>query len=231
MKEKSFDPVWEDRYRKNPGYRNHYPWSSVVSFVYKNKPASRANGSVNLLEVGCGNGANLWFAAREGFSVSGIDASPTAIQYAKDWFSRDGLRGDLRVGDFTSLPFESGSFDLAIDRSALTFSTPANISQSIGEIWRVLRPAGRLLFNPLSDRCSSFDGLPDADGCFRKVHTGSIVPGAQVTFFSVADVRKLFQNGWAIRRMSHHEDADFNSAARTIHAEWFVEVEKTGDLV
>ena len=34
-------------------------------------------------------------------------------------FEREGLSGDLRVGNFTSLPFDDNSFDLVIDRASL----------------------------------------------------------------------------------------------------------------
>ncbi len=226
MELNSFDPVWEERYKDNPKYRNHYPWSSVVSFIYNNKPRDKENDAIRILEVGCGNGANLWFAAREGFSVAGIDGSQTAISYAKEWFAREGLKGDFRVGDFASLPFEDNYFDLVIDRAALSFSCVPAISNAINEIWRVLCPGGRFTFNPYSDRCSSFDGVPDPDGCYRKVHFGTIRPGAQVSFFSIGEIRSLFQEKWIINQIIHNEQINFHTPERTTHAEWQVEVTK-----
>ena len=226
MKTKSFDQIWEKRYHDNPGYRNHYPWSSVVSFVFSNKPRDRENGAIKILEVGCGNGNNLWFAAREGFSVSGIDGSPTAISYAKAWFEREGLEGDFRVGDFTSLPYEDNYFDMVIDRSALTFCGVPAINMAIAEIWRVLSPGGKFLFNPMSDQCSSFDGLPDQDGCYRKVSAGTIKPGAQVRFYSIREVRELFRNNWLINQIVHNEQLFMTAPERISHAEWLVEAAK-----
>ena len=222
--------IWETRYRDNPKYRNHYPWSSVVSFIYNNKPKNRENNDIKILDVGCGNGANLWFAAREGFNVAGIDGSQTAISYAKEWFSREGLVGDLRVGDFTNLPFDDNYFDFVIDRSALTFCGQPAIDTAIDEVWRVLCPMGKFLFNPMSDRCSSFDGLPDQDSCYRKVRFGSIVPGAQLRFYSISDVRELFQSKWSIQKITHNEHISFNAPERIIHAEWQVEVIKIVDV-
>ena len=135
----SFDPSWENRYKANPKYRNHYPWSFIVSFVFENKPKGKNHSDINILEVGCGNGNNLWFAAREGFKVFGIDGSQTAIDYAKDWFEREGLSGEFRVGDYSSLPFKEESFDFVLDRSALTFCGKPAVENAVNEIWRVLR--------------------------------------------------------------------------------------------
>jgi SAM-dependent methyltransferase len=220
----SFDPVWEERYRSNPAYRNHYPWSSVVSFVYRYRPSPA--GALTILEVGCGNAANLWFAAREGHTVAGVDASETAIAYGRDWFNAEGLAGDLRVGDFSTLPFPDASFDMAVDRGALSFAGTETAACAIAEIRRVLRPGGRFMFTPYSDRCTSFDGLPDADGCYRKVSKGSIVPGAMVRFYSVAEVRTALADGWRFLVLEHQEYRS-EIEPRTVHAEWMAIVEKT----
>jgi ubiquinone/menaquinone biosynthesis C-methylase UbiE len=222
----SFDSVWETRYKDNPKYRNHYPWSAVVSFVYINRPVKKEAKDIKILEVGCGNGNNLWFAAREGFSVAGIDGSETAIAYAKDWFGREGLAGDFRVGDFTNLPFEDSYFDIVIDRSALTLCGMPAINNAIAEIWRVLCPEGKFLFNPMSDRSSSFDGLPDQDGCYRKVRFGPILPGAQIKFYSILEIRELFQKKWIVNKIMHNEQMSFHAPERTVYADWQVELMK-----
>ena len=65
---------------------NRYPFDSVVSFVYGFCPKQKSPEDTDVVEIGCGAGNNLWFAAREGFSVSGVDASPSAIHFAKTFF-------------------------------------------------------------------------------------------------------------------------------------------------
>lgn len=222
----SFDAVWETRYKENPKYRNHYPYSFVVSYIYINRPRDKEAKDIKILEVGCGNGNNLWFAACEGFNVSGIDGSATAIAYAKEWFAREGLAGDFRVGDFANLPFEDNYFDMVIDRSALTFCGAPAINNAIAEIWRVLCSGGKFLFNPMSDRCSSFDGIPDQDGCYRKVRYGTIVPGAQIKFYGIREIRELFQEKWLVQQIIHNEQMSFQAPERTVHADWQVEVMK-----
>ena len=223
---RSFDPVWESRYRDNPGHRNRYQWTSVVSFVYRYRPKHLPRADTRILEVGCGNGCNLWFAAREGFQVSGVDGSSTAIEYARQWFEQEGLAGDLRVGDYSDLPFESETFQLVIDRAGLSFCGRDAVEKAVNEINRVMVPGGRFMFTPYSDRCSSFDGLPDEDGCYRNVTSGSITPGAQVRFYSLGEVRELFRTNWRILKLEHQEHTSFDGPSRMVHAEWLVIAEK-----
>ena len=135
----------EDVYRAGKQL-NRYPFDQVVSFVYRNRP-QKPRGKTSILEVGCGAGNNLWFAAREGFLVAGIDSSKTAIEYARGRFEAEGLQGDLRIGDFSELPWGDGGFDLVLDRGALA-TCPEKMGTAIGEIYRVLCGGGKFYFNP-----------------------------------------------------------------------------------
>ena len=94
----SFDPVWDEIYGSGQQL-NRYPFSSVVTFLFRNRPRDKDRAATRILEVGCGAGNNLWFAAREGFDVSGIDASEPVIDHARKWFDAEGLNADLRVAD------------------------------------------------------------------------------------------------------------------------------------
>jgi SAM-dependent methyltransferase len=117
------DPVWEDDIYSKGSMRTRYPYDTVISFVHRMRPRTRSIAETSIVEVGCGSANNLWFAAREGFQVSGIDGSTSAIQYANERFKTEGLTGDLRVGDFTTLPWADESHDLAIDRQEDVFSS------------------------------------------------------------------------------------------------------------
>lgn len=139
----TFDPVWEEIY--NQGYSlNRYSWDNVVSFVYRYYPRHKPRNEIRILEVGCGSGSNLWFAAREGFQVAGIDGSTSAITYARNRFDEESLNGDFRLGDFTQLPFDSEYFDLVIDRCAITCCDISATKKAVEEVRRVLHPEGKI---------------------------------------------------------------------------------------
>jgi SAM-dependent methyltransferase len=182
---------------------------------------------VAILEVGCGTGNNLWFCAREGFAVAGVDGSATAIEWARQRFAEEGLDGDLRIGDFTALPFPDSAFDLCLDHAALSHTTAAGAAQAVAEVHRVLRPGGKFLVNPYGDRSTSFYRSPDPDGLVRDITIGSVVGGSPARFYSLQDVRDLFAEGWTIRSLRHVEETDM--IAREVHAEWLLIAEKRVD--
>lgn len=222
----TFDPVWEEKYAAGHGQR--YPWDAVVSFVFRNAPRDRPRETVRILELGCGTGANLWFAAREGYAVAGVDASASAIAAARRRFGEEGLAGDLRVGDFTRLPYEDDSFDCAIDRASLTCCGSAALRAAVAEIRRVLRPGGRFFFNPYADSHSSArTGRAAGDGLTVDITGGTLVGVGQIHFVARHEVTELFAEGWTLKQLERLEITDMLGPQGSIHAEWRVLAEKT----
>jgi len=215
-----FDPVWDAKYAT--GHEERYPWDVVVSFVFRNTPRDRPRQEVNLLEVGFGTGNNLWFAAREGFRVAGVEGSAHAVQRARARFAAEGLSADLHVGDFTTLPFDDDAFDLVIDRGALTCVGRSTAIQAIAEIHRVLRPGGRFLFTPYADFATSARSGTDAgDGLRADIAEGSMTGVGQIAFYSEAQVRGALA-GWTLHSLERIERVELTSAAPITHGEWKV---------
>jgi len=222
----TFDPIWEEKYAA--GHVQNYPWDMVVSFVFRNAPLDRPRSEIAIMEMGFGSGPNLWFAAREGFQVAGIEGSPSAVDFAVERFKHEGLSGDLRVGDFTSLPFDDDSFDLVIDRASLVCVGAEAQRQAVAEVLRCLRKGGRFLHNVYCDSHSSMRaGELGANGLITNITGGTLVGVGQLHFTSRAEINERFADGWNILQVQRREWVDMLSVSGDIHAEWVVVAEKT----
>jgi ubiquinone/menaquinone biosynthesis C-methylase UbiE len=215
----AYESNWEKIYSENPDYRSWYPWSEVVTFVFRNAPRNRKRDDISILELGCGTGNNLWFAAREGFRVAGIDISKTAVDFANKRFSEEGLTGDLRIGDFSKLPFADKSFDLVFDRGSLSLTNRQGAIDCVNEVRRVIKPSGLFQCGPFSDRDSSFYRRADDDGLVRGIKVG-ILQCEQARFFGLEDMRELFQDGWTFESLQHIDETDYLNPARVSHSRW-----------
>jgi SAM-dependent methyltransferase len=91
-----------------------------------------------VLEVGCGWGELAeWLARETGAEVVAVDLSPRMVELARE-------RGvDARVADVQALPFEDGSFDVAV-AAWMLYHVP-DLAAAVAELARVLRPGGRLV--------------------------------------------------------------------------------------
>jgi ubiquinone/menaquinone biosynthesis C-methylase UbiE len=225
MSNQSFDPVWQQIYAD--GHSNRYPYDAIVSFVFANRQSDS-----RLLEVGCGTGNNLWFAAREGVQVVGVDASENAINKARQRFAAEDLCGEFYVADFTSLPLDDNSVDLVIDRAALTCADFEGMQQAINEISRVLKPGGRFMFNPYSDSHSSSRSgdYSVASGTVSNISAGNIVDVGQICFCSLKDIYQLFAEGWTFLSIQRAETTEMLTPAYHLHSEWRVVVEKSTEV-
>ena len=221
----TFDPVWKEIYAH--GHTQRYPWDAVVSFIFRHTPQDRPRTQVRILEVGCGTASNLWFAAREGFSVTGVDASEVAIDQAKQRFVEEELAGQFIVADFTSLPMENNDFDLAIDRAAITNCGFSAGARAISEVRRVLKPGGFFFFNPYAaGHSSQKTGRPGPDGVVLDISGGTLVDAGQICFYDEDDIRSNFADGWHLFSMRHMTLVDKANDAGAVHSEWRVIAQK-----
>ena len=152
-------------------------------------------GQVRILEVGCGPGANIWFMAREGFEVRGIDGSHTAIERARERLKGDGLEGVLVVGDIVNLRdhFLADHFDAVIDVACLQHNDIRSIRAILDSARHVLKPGGRI-FSMMVDTesygCGA--GRQVEPGTFVEVSAGPCTGVGLCHFFSLEEVRSLF---------------------------------------
>ncbi len=101
--------------------------------------------SPRLLDVGCGYGRTSRPLAEMGFRVTAIDIVPRMIAEARA--ATPGVRFCLMSA--TDLGFADATFDSAFfSFNGIDFIVPeARRAQTLREIWRVLRPGGRLVYS------------------------------------------------------------------------------------
>jgi 2-polyprenyl-6-hydroxyphenyl methylase/3-demethylubiquinone-9 3-methyltransferase len=101
---------------------------------------SPPNEKKNILGAGCGDGEFIDFFSGMGFGVSGIDVSPTAIEYAQ----KRNPGASLHAGALEEpLPYSSGDFDVVWCSEDLEhlFDVP----KALSELNRVLKEGGLFL--------------------------------------------------------------------------------------
>lgn len=111
----------------------------------------------NVLDVGCGTGEVTLLAktrAKEGW-VYGIDPAPEMIEVARKKATRKNLEIDFRVGVIESLPFPDASIDV-VTSSLMMHHLPDDLKvRGLAEVYRVLKPGGRLLIADFMNPTSS----------------------------------------------------------------------------
>jgi demethylmenaquinone methyltransferase/2-methoxy-6-polyprenyl-1,4-benzoquinol methylase/phosphoethanolamine N-methyltransferase len=110
--------------------------------------AAKLQARERVLDVGCGPGS-LTLPATErvapGGYAAGIDASPEMIDVATRKAKSRGLGVDFRVASIEALPFGEAEFDAALS-SLMLHHLPDDVKATgLAEVFRVLKPGGRLI--------------------------------------------------------------------------------------
>ena len=189
----SWDPVWEQIFSSREWGK--YPPEHLVRFVARNFYRVPDRNEIRLLEVGCGPGANVWFMTREGFNVSGIDGSATAIKQASERLSGEGLKADLRVGDYSTIPWPDSSFDGVVENVSLYCNRWNAVKRALGEVRRVLKPGVPFLSSFFTDRTWGYGlgTMVEPDG-FTDITEGPLAGAGFQLFLNHARLYELFRD-------------------------------------
>jgi SAM-dependent methyltransferase len=126
-----------------------FPQDLLASFCGVGNPFSlgRVESGQAVLDIGCGAGFDVFLAARlagpHGRAV-GIDVTLSMVEKAQEHLSRLGLQqAAFQRGDAEALPSLDEDFDVVISNGVLNLTLDK--AKAVGEIFRVLKPGGRLL--------------------------------------------------------------------------------------
>lgn len=108
-------------------------------------------GGLDVLDVGCGDGQYALAAAGAGARVTGVDASPKAVEAGRRRAAGAGLGTAFLVGAANELPFAAEQFDVVLAVTVVCFVSDPE--EAVAEMARVLRPGGLLVLADLG-RCS-----------------------------------------------------------------------------
>ena len=142
------DPRWEEIFSTRPWGK--YPAEEFIRFLAGHCYRAPDRRAVKVFEAGFGTGANLWYAAREGFTVCGLEGARAGWELACARLDAEvpGWRdhgADLRVGDLCRpLPWPDASFDVVLDSDAVTCNSFEEAGGIYRELHRVCKPGGRL---------------------------------------------------------------------------------------
>ena len=219
---------WENKIYSKGLHLNRYPYDEVVSFIFNHYDQTCEKKDQTVLEIGCGAGNNLLFAAREGFQVMGIDISKTAIECCKNQLINEGLKGDFISKDFTEVEIKENSIDLAIDRGAICCVRLALQKETLERLFLALKPNGYLLLTPFSQKHYSYDpSLALPSGFMAEVSRGSLAGLEGINFNNKSSLESIIdRKKWSIlafEEIVHYDRLNKNSANS---ARWHVVLKK-----
>jgi SAM-dependent methyltransferase len=155
----------------------------VEPFIADAAAGAARDRRIEILDCGCGTGSNLTLLRRYG-CASGIDLAWAGLRYAH-------AGGERRLARATAarLPFPAETFDLVTSFDVLYSLKDDAERDAIAEMFRVLRPGGRLVVN-----VAALDAL-------RGNH--SILSG-EVRRYSRGDLKnRLERGGFSVRRITY----------------------------
>ena len=147
----------------------------------------------NILDLGCGTGRHVIYFAQNGFSVSGLDNSPQALEMTKEWLNEEHLEANLQLQEMTEKwPYEDHCFDAIISVQVIHHADITAIKQIIQEMERVIRIGGFLFV--------TVPQLRNQGKNFKEIEPHTFIPldgpekGLPHHYFTPDELRDFFVN-------------------------------------
>ena len=218
--------IWEEIFTSKEWGK--YPSISLVRFIASKFYKVRDQQQIRILEIGCGPGGNLWYMAREGFKVTGIDFSATARDLLQDRFLRDGLTGQLEsflIGNYQDeLPkLEDEYFDAIVDVESLYCNSFEDSKEIIENCLRKVKKDGYLFSQTFTDTSWGFNSKEV--GYHQVIPTeGPAANTGLCRFTSEEDIYRLYENEKC--KIESVEKLELLLANRERISEWIIVAKK-----
>lgn len=191
-----WDKGWNGIFMENEWGK--YPPEELVRFIARNYYNTPNRKAIKVLEVGSGTGANLWYLAKEGFGVTGIDGSRVGVERAEKRLKEESLVANIETGDVVALPFDDSSFDCAIDNECIYANSYEDSRKIISEIYRVLKPKGKF-FSKTFMTGTYGDGkgkkLEGEKNTYLELYEGALKKGyGIIRFTEEKEIRDLYKD-------------------------------------
>jgi SAM-dependent methyltransferase len=144
-----WNEVWEGGALPNPVNPRAPGWRNSVNLAlhqFFSGQFSQLNGpEISLLEIGAARSRWLPYFSREfGFSVTGLDYSPTGCEQAREILRRSGVPGNVVQADLFSPPSElQHAFDIVVSFGVVEHFS--DTTACVSALTRFLKPGGCLI--------------------------------------------------------------------------------------
>lgn len=162
------------------------------------------------IDLGCGTGNYAIYLAGEGFDVTAVDISSSAIKIAKNNASQKGIDCNFIVADILGdLKQIQSTFNFAYDWELLHHIFPSDREKYIRDVYRLLNPGGQYLSVCFSEENLQFGRV----GKFRKTPLETVL-----YFSSENELRVLYESFFKIEELKTIEIKGKLSPHKAIYA-------------
>ena len=139
---------WDRQYRQgDPIWDSDRPTSELKRVVLGDRLAP-----CEALELGCGTGTNAVWLAQQGFAVTAIDVSPSAIERARERAEKAGVSVRFLAGDLRDAGRLGGPYDCFVDCGCYGAVQLGDRAGYLDAVARLTRPGALVLVLTGNDR-------------------------------------------------------------------------------
>jgi SAM-dependent methyltransferase len=218
--------LWENIFKSKEWGK--YPPEPIIRFIAKNFYKEEERKEIKILELGSGTGSNLWFCAREGFSVYGIDGSSTAVSKMLERFKDDNLTDMLigsSVGDYYDQlhKLKDNYFDAIIDVESLCCNSFEKSKEIVDTAFNKLKTGG--VFFSMTFANGTF-GVSGKEVDYHAVMPidGPMTNKGFTRYTTRGDIGRLYENSESLIESIERQDLILDSGDSI--KEWIIECRK-----
>lgn len=190
--EKAIDPIWEKIHSSQKW--GMYPPEHIIRFIARNY-YNKDRSQIKILDFGCGQGANTWYLAREGFDVYAFDGSESASKKTLAYLKSENLHADVKVMDALNIDYENNYFDAVVDNACIYANKLTDIKTMYGNCFRVLKNGGKLITVCFSEELYGYQtGIEIEKGTYTDLVEGALANRGVVHIFSESELKKILSD-------------------------------------